>query len=145
MLFRAAAPKAHYEYRFVFAFVALWIGGRIHDTSALTGPHLVDASRLLVLVFSRRYSVGLGRRDALYLVSSRTPVATDQQYEVRGEQAPRALLDDWASDASVAMMPLFAWIPGVLYAGICGGHFLIVRTLFRWVGRRDQSSEPGGG
>ena len=36
-----------------------------------------------------------------------------QQYEARGEQAPIAMVDDWAADAIVAMMPLFGWIPGL--------------------------------
>ena len=45
------------------------------------------------------------------------------------------MVEDWASDASVAMMPFFGWIPRTLYSGVCAGVFLTVRTLFRWLGR----------
>ena len=49
------------------------------------------------------------------------------KYEARGEEPPRALADDWASDVSVAIMPLFGWIPGIVYSCV----FLFARTLFR--------------
>lgn len=52
-----------------------------------------------------------------------------QEYERRGEEPPRELREDWASDTSVAMMPLFGWIPGIIYSSACACGFLMIRGV----------------
>ena len=68
-----------------------------------------------------------------------------QLYEARGEEPPRELRDDWASDASVAMMPMFGWIPGIMHSTFCACIFLVVRGLFNLViGPRVRDSDTIG-
>ena len=48
-----------------------------------------------------------------------------EEYKAKGETPPEELLDDWASDTVVGMVPRFGWIFGGFYASFCAFIYLV--------------------
>ena len=56
-----------------------------------------------------------------------------QQYNARGIAPPEELSKDWASDTSVAMMPILGWIPGIMHAIVCAIAYLILNWTYKLI------------